>query len=163
MCFGGEFLERGDIANPRDMKGPLSERAGEFGQMKEMLIAVFGENISDGRNRAGLHDGEDGPAVEVGEERAVHAVEIDVLAAGFRDHAGDFGVGQRAEESDHAGQNPDAEQEFGRAELCGHDAGLAENAGADDAADDHHDGGEKAESGQKARGFIEGGWRGGQL
>ena len=96
QALGPDLVERRDVADKRHVQGPRRQAGGELGQLDE-LRGILGEDVSDGGDGAALHDGEGRPAVKESEERTIHALEINVLAAGFRDHAGNLSVGERAE------------------------------------------------------------------
>ncbi len=149
QAFSAEVLQWRNVADAGDMDRPARGSPRQLRHVREILIGVFREDVSHGGNRAGLDDRKDGPTIKEGRERAVHPIEIDILAAGLRDHAGNLRVRERPEQRDDSCQGPDAEQQFRRADLRGHHPRLAENAGADDAAHDHHDRGEQAEGGKK--------------
>src|SRR6266571_3166808 len=150
-AFGPDFLEGGHISDEGQVNRPAGSGDRKLRQLYE-LGGVLGENVTQGGDRAALYDRKNGPAIKERGERTVHSLEENVLAAGFGNHAGNLGIGQCAKQGDDPGQRPDGEQQFGRADLRGHDARLAENTGADDAAHDDADGGEATEGRDQAGG-----------
>ena len=64
--------------------------------------------------------------------------EVDVLAAGLREDGAELGVGVRTGKRDHAAGHPGAEHERAGVEALSDNVRIDEDAGADDAADDHH-------------------------
>ncbi len=75
------------------------------------------EDVGNRGDGAGLNDDEHRPAVEVADEPVVALVEVDVLAAGVAEHARDLGDRQGPEERHDAGDDPDEDEQLGRAEL----------------------------------------------
>ena len=94
------------------------------------------ESAGDGGDGGGLGDGEPCPHIEEGGRVAVGAAEIDVFAAGVREHGAEFGVGHGAEEREQAADDPGEVDERGGAGVAHHLAGDEEDAAADDGADD---------------------------
>ena len=117
------FCKRCDVTDEAKMDGKSCDRTAELGKFYK-LRGVFRKDIRDGGDGTGLDHREHGPAIKIGEEGAKHAVEIDILAAGFGDHAGNLRVGKRAEKGDRARNEPNPQQQFGRADLRGHDPGF---------------------------------------
>src|SRR5207244_11139507 len=109
--------------------GERGDGTGKPGEADEH-DGVSGEDVGDGGDWGGLYRYERSPTVEVSDERAVDALEIDILPAGFGNQRGDLGVGQRAEEREHSRHEPDEKQEFRRTHFAGHNARLAKDAGA---------------------------------
>ena len=76
-------------------------------------------------------------------------------------HAGQLAVAQGADDRDDAGDEPDEEQESGRADGAGYIGADDEDAGADHGAHDDHHGVEEGHLAPEAAGFGFGdGYRG---
>ena len=75
------------------------------------------EPDGDRRDRAGLNDEKERPAVEETPERREGFAQINVLAAGLGHHGGQLAVGERGHERQQTGNEPDDKQPAGRADL----------------------------------------------
>ncbi len=106
---------------------------------------VIGERDRDGGDRAALDQRQQRPSVEEPGQRVVAIPQVDVLPAGARELRAQFGIGERAGERDGASRGPRRQHQHRGVEALRDDVGIDEDAGADDAADDHHRGVERAE------------------
>ena len=126
---------------------------------------VFRKHVGDAGNRTGLDYRKHSPPVQVGKQRPVHFIEINVLPSSFWDHRSNFGVGERAEQGDNSGKQPDAKKQFRQTQpkahkvVCHHPR-LAENSGADHCSNNNHGGGEQPQRWKQIPfgGFILCGW-----
>ena len=99
---------------------------------------IFGEADGDRRNRAGLDDEKERPAVEEAPERREGFAQVNVLPARLRHHRGEFAVGERRHEREQTCDDPDDEQPTGCADLPRDVGGDDEDAGADHRTGDDH-------------------------
>ena len=117
-----------------------------LGDPRPQHAEVTREADRHGRDRAGLDDQEQRPAVEEPPQRRERFAQVDVLAAGARHHRRQFAVGQRADDRQHAGHDPRGQQPSGAPTLPRHVGRHDEDAGPDHRADDDHRGVEEAEA-----------------
>jgi len=82
----------------------------------------------------------------------VRLAQVGVVPAGLREERAELGEGQRAGERDDTASQPCAQHQGRRVEALGDDVRVDEDAGTDDAADDHHRGIESAQLTAKRHG-----------
>ena len=137
-------LQGRHLADEGDGEAPLFPCRRQPRELHEVAQRIS-EDVGNRGDGAGLNDDERCPAIEVADEAVVAFVEVDVLAAGIAEHPGDLSNGQSPEEGNDAGHDPDQDEQFRCAKLGGHEAGLLEDAGADDRAHTAGDGSDQAE------------------
>ena len=114
----------------RDVPEPV--RSGDGGKEHAKKFAERHAYRGDG---AGLDDEKERPAEQESPQRAERLAQVNVLAAGFGHHGGEFAVAERANDGEHARDDPGAQIEGRRVGVAG-DVGVdQEDAGADHGSD----------------------------
>jgi hypothetical protein len=98
-----------------------------------------------------LHHQEARPAAQKTHQRAKRLAQVNVLAAGRRNHCAQLGIRQRAEESEHARQAPHQQDHTGRRQAARHRVGHQKNRRADYRADQDRRGVDQAELARQFR------------
>ena len=133
----------------------LRARQREEAEVEEEIVLAevqpdAAEELGEGDGHRGvetaLDDEEDGPAVEEADQRAERLAQKDVLPAGLRHHRAQLAVGQRAEQSQRATDEPQPEVDAGRGDEPSHDRRRDEDARADHRAHDQRRGTEHSEA-----------------
>ena len=125
----------GEDLRPCDGEGDVEGRAVEPAQSGEDGEDA-GEAGGDAGDGGGLGDGEPRPHIEEGEQVAVGAADVDVLAASVGEQRAELGVGHGAEEGEQTTGDPGEVDERGGAGGAHHFLRNEEDAAADDGADD---------------------------
>ncbi len=113
------------------MAASCSQRISSAFQPGPMEKGMIGrQQGGQGGNGGALRHPGLGPSVDESEKRAVGGIQINVFAAGFRQHGGKLGVGQRSEQSQNSSDYPDREDASGGAHSEHHFRRDAENAAA---------------------------------
>jgi hypothetical protein len=117
------------------------------------------EGHRDGGHAAALHDEEQRPSVEEGDQRVIRVAKIGVLSADSGTQRGELGVDERADQGDHPAGSPEAENERWRAHLPRDDRRVHEDPGADDSSHHDHRRVERAETARQCVAPVERRWR----
>src|SRR5437588_6362435 len=96
---------------------------------------ILSESHGQCRDGAGLNDCEDHPSIEECWKLAVCFTEKNILTAGLREHAAEFGDGKTSEQRDSATRDPYKDKSVRPAQAGGDLSGSEEDARSDDAAD----------------------------
>jgi hypothetical protein len=139
----GKERDRGDRDDLREAESPFHgaphevvRRVGPGRVHRHDGGKKRGEADSQDCDRPGSGHDEAHPSEEKRRQLAVRPAQVDVLAAGVRQHRAELRVGQRACEREEAGGHPCRQHEQRRSRVLGHDGRFEEDAGADHRADD---------------------------
>jgi len=146
--FDPEAIYCGEYSQ-RDDNDPVfgTGQASEFEE-------VAGKGDGDRGHATGLNNKKQGPSIQESEDGMERLAEIFVLAADLGNAGSELRVDERAEYNDDAAGDPDREDEYGRVQVLGDDVRIHKDAGADDAAHDHHGRVEEAKLRCKSRAVV---------